>query len=446
VIRRISALALAWLLGASSAHAAGRPIAKGPWVQRVTSTSALVRVEVDPPAGVSVDVGGKVVESREALALHSIELSGLNPGTRYAYSVKVGGTTKAAAFVTAPRDDSDEPFRFLVYGDNRTDDAAHAAVVRAMVPVAADFLVHTGDFVGDGGSTANWQTFFDIEAPLLGSRCMYSAVGNHELTDGSGILYARFFGPTDRFVPDKQTVKPEHLDGTYRWGNTRFFFVNSMVSYKATADRAWLDKALADADAEANLKWRIVVLHHGPWSSGPHHGNARLHDAGVVPLLKEHKVDLVVSGHDHIYERGVGDGLPYVVSGGGGAPVYKVKTPIPESRRLESSRHFVDVSVTASSLQLVATRSDGSTIERCGLTKAGSPQAAAWDCDGAHVAAAGGASAETTNPPSSSSNPAAPTPARSRCACDVPGAPADPRGVLLVVLALVARASRRLAS
>ena len=188
----------ATLLPATGAHAAGL-IAKGPWVQRVTPTSAVVRVEVDPPAPVTLDLGlgRRTVTSAEARSLHSIELDGLEPGTRYPYSVRAGATSKFAAFVTAPPDDGDAPFRFLVYGDSRADTAAHAAVVRAMVPAASDFLVHTGDLVENGGSVEQWQTFFDLEAPLLGARCFFSCVGDHELIGNKGIEYARFFGPEE---------------------------------------------------------------------------------------------------------------------------------------------------------------------------------------------------------------------------------------------------------
>jgi acid phosphatase type 7 len=429
---------LGCLVGAHDAVAAAA-ITKGPWVQRVSADSAVVRVEVDPPAPVTLelglgaateDAGQRLVESAESRSLHTIVLNDLKPASRYAYSVRVGTTSKPAAFVTAPPDDGDTPFRFLVYGDNRTDAAAHAAVVRAMVPMGADFLVHTGDFVENGASAAQWQTFFDIEAPLLGARCVFSCVGNHELTDGSGIQYTRFFGPTDA-PPGNGAVRPEHLNGTSRWGNARFFFINGMVSYKDSVDRTWLEKELGDADEEKGLRWRIVVVHHGPWSSGPHGNNARLHDAGIVPLLQAHKVDLILSGHDHIYERGWADGLAYVVSGGGGAPVYKIKSQLPTARKVESVRHFVDVRVNASSLQLVATRSDGSTIERCALDKA----ALGWDCDGvAAESPSGGARASSSTPTSGTGRALS----NSHCACDSIGRSSARSSVLLSLGAVAA--------
>lgn len=419
---------------------ASAAIAKGPWVHRVTPTSAVVRFELDAPAPAAVqigieaavarDAGVRTFASPEARTVHSVTLTGLEPSTRYSYSVSTAGATKLAAVTTAPKDDGTAPFKFLVYGDNRTDDAAHAAVVRGMVPVQADFLVHTGDFVENGGSKPQWQTFFDIEAPLLREKPLFSCVGNHELVDGTGVEYIRYFGPEI-----EGNKLPEHINATFRWANTRFFMLNGMVAWRSGADRAWLDKALTESDAEPGLVWRIVVVHFGPWSSGPHGNNTHLHEAGIPALLRAHHVDLVVSGHDHIYERGFADGLAYLVSGGGGAPTYRIKTPLPSARKLESVRHFVEASVSQAAIAFTAIRPDGSTIERCSLRKD-----AGWDCDPE-------AAATTTAAAASASTKAVPTeapPSSSRCACRaVGGSRASTSGVLAMAALAVTTFWRR---
>lgn len=408
---------------AATAEAA---ITKGPWVQRVTPTSALVRFEVDPPAPAVVKIGADApmrdagagrFESLETKTLHSISVTGLEPATRYAYEVSTAGATKLSALTTAPKEDSTTSFRFLVYGDNRTDDAAHAAVVRGMTAIPADFLVHTGDFVENGASKAQWQTFFDIEGPLLREKPLFSCVGNHELVDGTGVEYVRYFGPSDTIgaitAPDastKQLLPPEHINSSFRWGNARFFMLNGMVAWRSGADRTWLEKALADADGEKGLVWRIVVVHFGPWSSGPHGNNRLLHEAGIPTMLRSHKVDIVISGHDHIYERGWAEGLAYIVSGGGGAPTYRIKSALPSAKKFESVRHFVEASVSQAAINFGALRPDGSVIERCALRKEGG-----WDCDAP-------AKTETTTSPS----PPAPStesssPPTSRCACRFAG-------------------------
>ncbi|HEY8079871.1 MAG TPA: FN3 domain-containing metallophosphoesterase family protein, partial [Labilithrix sp.] len=295
------------ILGAPRAEAAG--VSKGPWIQHVGATSATVRVEVDPPGPVTVELAGALdggttrsVAAGETTALHSIVLDGLTPATRYTYTVRAAGESRVAAFTTAP--DKNVPFHFLVYGDNRTDDAAHAAVVRAMTPVKSDFIVNTGDFVEAGDTPSEWRTFFEIEAPLLRERCLFACIGNHELIGGAGESFVKYFGPNET----ASGAGPEQLQGTFRWGSARFFLVNGMVRYRSGPDRSWLDRVLAQSDDEKDLVWRIVVTHYGPWSSGPHGDNRELWAAGVVDAFKQHKIDLVIAGHDHIYERGWADG------------------------------------------------------------------------------------------------------------------------------------------
>ena len=436
------ALVLAWGI-TSTAHAAAPAVApaarKGPYVQHVSSTSAVVRVELDGPAPVRVavtpagDAGVKVsgpdggadggAAASASKAFHSVRLDGLHPSTRYSYVVHVGDRALEGVFTTAPPHDTTAPVRFAVYGDNRTDHAAHGALVRAMAMTPADFFLQTGDLVAVGGDPAQWKTFFELEAPLMRERCIFATIGNHELYESSGSEFAQYFGPegAPAVIPDAGPPEQAYFASTFRWGPARFFLINAMVDYERGPDRAWLEKALADADGEQDLTWRIVALHHGPWSSGPHGENARLHRAGVVELLRRHKVDLVLSGHDHLYERGIVDGMPYVVSGGGGAPLYKVKVSRPYSRKSESVHHFVDAVLTRASLAITVTRADGTVVERCGLPKSGT-----WDCD-----------------PPPAPPPPPPPPPKSTCGCRVAGGPSSPATWLGALVALSAWWARR---
>jgi hypothetical protein len=408
-----------------AAFAAPPRIVKGPYVTAVSDTTADLRLELDSPSAVTLQIVRerapatlrKVVDGAST-NLHLLHLTGLDAGKPYIAGVSLGSTAGPvvgeADFRTSPPADPAAGMRFMVYGDDRSDQETHAALARLMGMIPTDFLVNTGDIVADGASNSDWQAFFDVEAPLLREHPIFLCIGNHELYDDeAGSNFARYFGfPGPAGVP-----RPY---GTERMGNVRFFFLNGMHDWGSGEERDWLEHELTRADAEPGLVWRIAVVHHGPWSSGPHGPNKRLLDAHVPELLAAHKVDLVLSGHDHIYERGDAGGTKYLISGGGGAPVYKLGPPTPTTRKAESSYHFIEVTTTANDLRIVAHRGEGSIIERCGFAK-DKP----WDCD-------------TTPPPrpaaAATQSPAGtPAPPKSNSRCSVAAAGGRPDGLAALV-------------
>jgi acid phosphatase type 7 len=437
------AFAFAFTWPASASASAARPeILRGPYLTALTDAQVEVRFELDVPAVASVELvpdgadggspGRTVVDALSPM--HVVRIGDLEPGKAYAYSVRAGGAVVGSGrFTTAPPSTSASPSAgpttFLVYGDTRSDDATHAAIVRQLRGTPADFLVNTGDAVAEGGRPADWQSFFQIEAPLLKDRAVFFCIGNHELVDdAAGAAFARYFGFTDA----RGTVAPY---GTTRWGSVRFFFLNGMHDWQSGEERQWLERELTHADTEPGLVWRVAVVHHGPWSSGPHGSNGKLLSARVPELLEQHHVDLVLSGHDHIYERGQVGRLAYVVSGGGGAPLYPIKQRASGSRKVASVYHFVEVTASTDAIHIVARAVDGTVLDSCGLPKGGS-----WDCD-----AGAPAGSPPGTPPSSSVLPASDG-GSSRCGCRVPGdASSRTLGTpgLLAVLAALSLRRRR---
>jgi predicted phosphodiesterase len=326
---------------------------------------------------------------------------------------------------------SHAPFSFVLYGDNRTDGPAHERVVHAIAGEPYDFLVHTGDFVIEGGDEQAWQTFFDIEGPLLRDHCVFACVGNHELfNDQDAAHFERYFGPREPAAPGGA---PAPMYGSFRWGRARFFLLNAFTSWTTGPARAWLEEALARADHEPGIDLRVAVVHQGPYSAGPHAGSRSLLAAHIDDLLAAHHVDLVLSGHDHIYERGEAKGLKYIVSGGGGAPLYRDITPVPSTRRVEPTYNYVLTTVTDATVSIVAKRPDGSIVDQCSFVRGGS-----WQCDPPRPAPP-----VVSEPPES---PPAPTKAPS-CGCGVVGRTASPGFVagaaLTLSLALARRRRRR---
>jgi MYXO-CTERM domain-containing protein len=418
-------------------------LTKGPYVVDVSDQGAEIRFELASAAPAELTIAPashfgadaataaptSVVRRVTPSVDHAFRVAGLVAATRYAYEVRVGGVAAGAGqFSTAPASSARGPVTFLAYGDDRSDPVAHAAVVRAMRNVPSDFLVNTGDLVQDAASASDWQSFFDVEAPILRERPLFAAVGNHELFDDrAGANFERFFG-----VADEKGIA--RLYRTVRFGIVRFFFLNAMDTGWASGDeRDWLERELAHADGETGIVWRVAVLHHGPWSSGPHGPNAALAAAGVPELLSAHRVDLVLSGHDHIYERGSSGVLKYVVTGGGGAPLYEIAHADPTARKAEAAYHFVLFEATPESMQIEARRQDGSVLDRCAFASG-----ADWSCD-RDAPASEGRGAERAA--------AIDAPARSasRCSCGAAGEGHAPRSFEMVggALALAALGLRR---
>ncbi len=374
-----AALAL-WATAAAGAES----FTKGPFLQALGPTGVTIKVEVSPEADAVVEVfaagstGSPVVtqKSQGAAGFHALRVEGLTPATAYDYRVVAAGTaSETGHFTTGPG--GDKPFQFVLYGDSRSDVEAHSSVVQMIEKAPADFLVNTGDMVERGGVMSQWKDFFAIEGKLLRDKCVFASVGNHELagdTEGThGFLpyFASFEGGHDM----------QRLYGSFRWGNTRFFLLNAMDDWRSQ-EREWLRGELDAAMNEAGLVHRFAVMHWGPFSSSRHGGNQALASGEVLGLMRDRKIELIMAGHDHAYERGEGMGLKYVISGGAGAPLYPQASRAPQTQAFESVHHFVEVAVDGEKVSLVVRRASGSVLESVGFKSGGGWETAGSEAKG----------------------------------------------------------------
>jgi hypothetical protein len=412
----VAALAISTASSLSSVASGAPERPRGPYLTDLSEGGVVVRVELAAPAPVTVRVtresgtsAARVFESPVA-SMHDVAVGGLEPAVSYRYAVRSGSAVLGEGrFVTAPKGGSDAPLTFLVYGDDRSDVAAHTSVARAMSLVRSDFLVNTGDLVDDASIDGEWQSFFDVEASLLSSRPIFAAMGNHETVhDPSGTRFLRYFG----FRDAGGTARPY---GTVRLGGVRLFFLDARQPWGSGDERSWLEQELDRSDGEAGTEWRIVVVHEGPWSAGPHGPSEALLEARVPELLAAHKIDLVLSGHDHTYQRGDAGAIKYIVSGGAGAPLYEIARSLPTTRKALSAYHFVEIRTAPDQIRIVAHTPDGREIDRCAFRKG-----SAWDCD-----------APPPPPSSPPSPPSAPTasqsPRSAQTGCSVGAGPGSTR-------------------
>jgi hypothetical protein len=355
--RLARAVALAVL--ASAAVPALAAVVRPPYLQSVTATSAVVvfRSDTRCPAVVRYGKGALDREvASPAATTHAVALAGLVPGTTYQYAVEVCGTTVASGkrLRTAPGADA-RTVHFAATGDFGTGSAAQAAVGEAIAASAPELIVSVGDVVYDDGTEAELDArLFGMWGSLLGDVPMFTIIGNHEYrAAGGGPYFAAFHLPTNN---PSATEKYYSFD----WGPVHFAGLDSNCSGGLeTADCSIaLQKAWLDADLAATSRpWKVVFLHHPQWSSGEHGSSTVARQ--FVPILEKHGVDLVLTGHDHDYERsrpmkgtaaaepGTPGAVTYVVVGNGGAALraFRGAQPAWTAYRNDSDHGFLDVKV-----------------------------------------------------------------------------------------------------
>ncbi|MDB4960338.1 MAG: metallophosphoesterase [Myxococcales bacterium] len=344
-----------------------RGIVRGPVLADVAATSARIVVDTDPDLEAVLEWGtGAVLDRKErspAGSHHTFSLTGLPERAQIRYRVHAGVTPpQTYAFHTMPG--AGDVIRIGIYGDVRGGHATHRALVEQMLAEPLDLVGVTGDMVLRGADQADWQRFFAITQPLLAQVRYLPAIGNHDL--GARNL---------RDVLVLPPGPPGRPDGTY-WYSYDLADVHIVAldsnAYELVDQATWLEADLAAARAR-KVRSIIVLTHDGPYSRGYHRGNVDAR-ARYVPILAKHHVDLVLSGHDHLYQRGEADGIRYVVSGGGGASLYAItcgvrgKPSCAVDDGMQASareHHFLVLTIGASAIELCARRPDGRLLEAC---------------------------------------------------------------------------------
>lgn len=316
------------------------------WVSDADTTGATITVASAGAAAGRVD--RTVIEHSPATRYHRVALTGLRPYTRYTYRVSTAGTTSGpVTFITAARP-GQEKFRFVAYGDNRSQPVPHAQVTARVRAFHPDFVLQSGDMVADGSREDLWAIFWQIAQPLYAEAPVFPALGNHE---NHGAPYFRYFG-----VP---------AEYSFDYGDAHFVALDSnRPEEEWTAQQNWLR---ADLLAHQRATWRIVFFHHTPYTCVAMEDRreaAEILRARLEPIFEQGHVQLVVNGHDHTYQRHVApDGITYVVSGGGGAPLYAVRLDTPYVKAAESTYNDCEITVNGRTMSVRAVRPDGSVID-----------------------------------------------------------------------------------
>lgn len=296
---------------------------------------------------------------RAALAAALFVVGGACSGVPHGGGPRAGGVPPET---TPAPSTADEPRRaaIAVIGDMGTGDAAQRAVAAKMCRVHTrtgfEVVATTGDNVYPSGRPSDFvPKFFRPYRCLLrrGVR-VRASFGNHDVMTRGGrpMLTTRAFGMKARYY-------------SFSAGPARVVVLDS--TRLNDKQLGWLDRKLADA---RGAPWLIAVLHHPPYSGGSEHGSDLAARAALAPRFEAAGVDLVLTGHDHVYSRARSRGIRYIVTGGGGAALYPCARERPAAvRRCRSVHHFVLLQMSESALRLRAITPDGAVVDRLHIAR-----------------------------------------------------------------------------
>jgi len=285
-------------------------IRTGPVLGAVGSDYFTVGCRTRMPAVVTLECDGRKWTSEPGV-IHRLRANGLKAGKTYGYKLVAqlaGGSAKAESKtwnVRIPRQDG--PVTFVAVGDARNNPKVWSRIAQEILKVQPDFVLHTGDIVGNGNDYEAWDREFGSAAPdLLASIPCFYTFGNHE--NNVAMLYKLFGFPQDERSSYTETIGPVQVFAMNRFENWG----------KGSPNLARMEKELAASKAP----FVFAFTHPPSWSSGSH-GNDRMGIDVHFPLFDRYEVTAEVAGHDHCYERSEPGGTTMLIAGGAGAPLYR---------------------------------------------------------------------------------------------------------------------------
>ena len=215
-------------------------------------------------------------------------------------TILVVSSTAAIYFLSSPDDGS---INFYVFGDSQGYQGGLEQIVTAANLHRPDFLFHCGDLTPFGQENQYQAVKAVLDQSIVP---VYTTIGNHDLKDGGGVLYEEYFG-FSRY--------------SFDIGLAHFTVFNTSSGDVSSQEFSWLEQDLTQTEAE----FRFVFTHIPPFDprTGDNHSliNSTT-STQLMSLFETHDVDVVFTGHIHMYNETVVNGVRYVITGGAGASLY----------------------------------------------------------------------------------------------------------------------------
>jgi len=279
-----------------------------------------------------------VTKGFNELAIHKAVIENLEPSTQYMYCVGDGGQfmSEFHEFTSPPKDEDTNEFSFIFVSDPQSVSKKDYETLTFILDYALTqvpnpaFIMMAGDITQDGYKATQWKAFFESNLEKWASIPFMPAIGNHDFkADPHYITFnSRFNTPDNGPGGDLG-----HTVYCFEFGDAFFATLNTEATPSSALEpsiKLQLDW-LRDKLAHTTKKWKILQFHEGPYTSN--HDPAYICSL-LIKDIDEMGIDLVLSGHDHLYLRTtmrgdkkvpIGEGTTYVTGGTCGNKFYEYK-------------------------------------------------------------------------------------------------------------------------
>lgn len=311
--------------------------------------------------------------------LHTVLIEGLKAETVYFATVGIyregvyrppmflGGEWTPVKFTTSFS--THRPHRIGVIGDSGFGEQITYQLTSMMSALDLNFVIHTGDIVYRVEENADPPEayigkYFLPFSEILHEMPVFPVPGNHEYDTAAvwddSAYYYEVFPPLPAWLPQSQEGFRQYY--ALPIGDIQFLFLDTQAFWMdqgGAEQTLWLAERLEDR----RFSISIPILHVPPYSSGLHAKDGAIVEREWIPLFEKHNVALVLSGHDHNYQRLSVNGITYVVSGGGSSVLYSRRELHPDSVFFSAMSHFVVLTLFQDHLELEAISSEGEIID-----------------------------------------------------------------------------------
>ena len=232
----------------------------------------------------------------------------------------------------------DSVINFYVFGDSQGYQDGLLEIAEIANLKGPDFVFHCGDLTPFGQPNQYDEVITALETFTVP---VYTTIGNHDIRSGGGERYLQRFGISTY---------------SFDFGPAHFTVFNTSSGDVSETEINWLEEDLSQSDADI----KFVFTHMPPLDPRPDqdHGMLNATTAGrLLVLFETQSVNTVFTGHIHMYNESVRNGVRYVITGGAGASLYA-------SEEEGGIYHFVNVTITETGVDISPVRLPSPSIDR----------------------------------------------------------------------------------